>query len=156
MPEFDDAVAYAFKDLDKFLPGSKKVKKSVANPAPPKTIDENAWDANPVIKLLNGIETEFYPLGALANALQKKPVTVRLWERKGYIPQAPYRLKDKVLNGKNVKGPRVYTRAMIEAVIEEFDKRNLLGVERIEWSQYNDLTIAIYSRWQEIASQERN
>ena len=79
--------------------------------------------------------------------LEKKVVTLRMWEEKGYIPIAPYRLRSKELNGKKVKGNRVYTRELVEIVVEEFAKRGLLGSARVEWKHQGDLTDAIVARW---------
>jgi hypothetical protein len=90
-----------------------------------------------------------FTVGALAHALGKKIVTIRLWERKGYIPIAPFRLRSKQLNGEKVNGNRVYTRELIEITIEEFAKRGLLGSARVEWSRHSDLTTTLVRRWKD-------
>ncbi|NDB82230.1 MAG: hypothetical protein EB127_05745, partial [Alphaproteobacteria bacterium] len=108
----------------------------------------------PIIKTLGGVETEVFTIGALALALEKTIVTIRLWERKGYIPRAPYRLRSKTLAGKKTGGNRVYTRALIESAIEEFSLRGLLGSARVEWNQHDDLTDALLKRWKEVTSTE--
>ena len=77
-----------------------------------------------------------------------------MWERKGYIPRAPYRLRSKTLNGQKTGGNRVYTRALIESTIEEFSKRGLLGSARVEWNQHDDLPEALIQRWTIITSSE--
>jgi hypothetical protein len=140
----------AFANLDK-VPGSKQERK----PETPKAVarrkqvmgESNGWDANPIIKIFKGVETELFTVGALAQALEKKIVTIRLWERKGYIPAAPFRLRSKELNGKKVNGNRVYTRELIEIALQEFAARGLLGSARVEWNQLEDLTEAITRRW---------
>jgi len=111
--------------------------------------ESNGWDSNPILKSLGGKETEFFTIGAFAQALEKEIVTIRYWEKKGYIPAAPYRLKSKILQGKKVNGNRVYTRELIQIVIEEFLNRGLLGVARVEWNQHKDLTNVIVHRWKE-------
>ena len=146
----DDEILRAFSDLE-YIPGSKKKRKVLEDETPKRrVVEEDAWDANPIIKTLNGVETEVFTIGAFATALEKSIVNVRLWERKGYIPRAPYRLRSKSLNGNKVGGNRVYTRALIESAVEEFRKRRLLGTARVEWNKHHDLTIAIFSRWKEI------
>ena len=151
----DDEIEKAFADLE-YLPGSKRKRKepdpkvSRRNPSG----ESNGWDSSPIIKTLGGKETEVFTIGALAQALEKQIVTVRLWERKGYIPRAPYRLRAKTLGGKKTGGNRVYTRALIEATLEEFLKRGLLGTARVEWNQHEDLTEALVSRWKDITSEE--
>lgn len=148
----EDEILKAFEGLDR-APGSKQKRREstpVADTRRKKAFGEsNGWDENPIIKSLKGVETEVFTIGALALALEKKIVTIRLWEKKGYIPGAPYRLRSKNLNGKKVMGNRVYTRELIEIAIEEFQKRNLLGSARVEWSKLEDLTEAIVVRWKD-------
>ena len=150
----DDEIEKAFADLI-YAPGSKKKRRE---PDPKvsrrKPGESNGWDANPIMKTLGGQETEVFTISALALALEKQIVTVRLWERKGYIPKAPYRLRAKTLGGKKTGGNRVYTRPLIESAIDEFAKRGLLGSARVEWSQHDDLTEALVSRWKDITSTE--
>lgn len=150
----DDEIFEAFKDLE-YIPGSKKKRRE---PDPKvsrrKAGESNGWDANPIIKTLGGKETEVFTISALAQALEKQIVTVRLWERKGFIPRAPYRLRGKVLKGQKTAGNRVYTRALIESAMEEFSRRGLLGSARVEWGQHEDLTDALVKRWKEITQTE--
>lgn len=145
-----------FADLDTYYPGSRR-KRREASDRP--GVVHVSWDASPITKMLGGVETEFFTVGALAAALGKRPVTIRLWERKAYIPQSPYRLPSHTRPGGTtftddtvMPGKRVFTRALIEAAVEEFDKRGLLGAVRVEWSQHDDLTIALVERWTAITS----
>jgi hypothetical protein len=150
----DDEIEAAFADLE-YVPGSKQKRREPDPKVSRRKVGEsNGWDANPIVKTLGGKDTEVFTIGALALALEKTIVTVRLWERKGYIPRAPYRLRSKTLGGKKTGGNRVYTRALIESAIEEFNRRGLLGSARVEWSQHEDLTDALVKRWKEIISNE--
>jgi len=146
----EEEVLKAFEGLDR-VPGSKQPRREstpVADKRRKQALGEsNGWDNHPIIKTLQGVETEVFTIGALAHALDKKIVTIRLWEKKGYIPIAPYRLRSKTLNGTKVNGNRVYTRRLIEIAIEEFARRGLLGSARVEWSQLDDLTEALVLRW---------
>jgi hypothetical protein len=117
--------------------------------------EPEGWDSNPIIKTLGGKEVEFFTIGAMAAALKKEIVTIRYWERKGYIPTAPYRLRSKMLQGKKVNGNRVYTRELINIIIEEFMKRGLLGAARVEWKRHDDLTTVLVDRWRESTKQEQ-
>jgi hypothetical protein len=149
-----DEIEAAFADLE-YVPGSKKKRRDLdPKVSRRKSGESNGWDSNPVIKTLGGVETEVFTIGALALALEKTIVTIRLWERKGYIPRAPYRLRSKTLKGEKTGGNRVYTRALIESSIEEFNRRGLLGSARVEWSQHEDLTDALVKRWKDITSTE--
>jgi hypothetical protein len=148
----DDEILKAFEGLDR-APGSKQKRRettAVADKRRKKILGQsNGWDENPIIKTLKGVETEVFTIGAFAEALEKQIVTIRLWEKKGYIPIAPYRLRSKSLNGKKVNGNRVYTRALIEITIEEFANRGLLGTARVEWKQHTDLTEVLVHRWKD-------
>ena len=150
----DDEIAAAFADLE-YIPGSKKKRRE---PDPKvsqrKSVGNSDWDARPIMKTLGGEEVEVFTISALAQALGKQIVTIRLWERKGYIPRAPYRLRSKTLKGQKTGGNRVYTRSLIEATIDEFAKRGLLGTARVEWNQHEDLTDALVKRWMEITKSE--
>lgn len=142
----------AFDGLER-VPGSKQ-KRREPNESSEKRRkkvlgESNGWDENPIIKLVKGVETELFTISALAQALEKQVVTIRLWEKKGYLPAAPYRLRSKNLNGKKVNGNRVYTRALIEIAIEEFSRRGLLGSARVEWSKHQSLTEDIVTRWKQ-------
>jgi len=151
----DDEILASFSDLE-YLPGSKKKKRREIDPkvSRRKKGESNGWDENPIIKSLGGVETEVFTIGALAHALEKTIVTIRLWERKGYIPRAPYRLRSKTLKGQKTGGNRVYTRALIESAIEEFSVRGLLGSARVEWGDHDDLTEALIRRWKTITNSE--
>jgi hypothetical protein len=150
-----DEIEKAFADLE-YLPGSMKKKRREEYPkvSRRKAGETNGWDETPIMKTLGGKETEVFTIGALAHALEKSLVTIRLWERKGYIPRAPYRLRSKTLKGQKTGGNRVYTRPLIEATIDEFARRGLLGTARVEWNQHEDLTEALVKRWKEITSTE--
>ena len=141
----DDVISDLFEGADLYYPGSKRLRR----PAPEVTnLDDGAWDSQPILKVYRGEETEFFFSGALAKALNKRPVTIRLWERRGHIPAAPYRLPG-YTDAKGVKHPgkRAYTRRLIEIAVEEFAKRDLLDRNRVEWRAHEDLTIALVERW---------
>lgn len=153
----DEEILASFEGLTT-VPGSKKPRITDSDKAEKRRAkafgETNGWDAAPVKKLMGGKEVEFFTVGALAQALEKTVVTIRLWEKRGYIPVAPYRLRSKTLNGEKVSGNRVYTRELIEIAIEEFEKRNLLGTARVEWNKLQDLTDSLVFRWRNAVSRE--
>lgn len=154
----EEEILRAFEGLDK-VPGSRQPRRSdtpVAQKRRAQAFGEsNGWDENPIIKTLNGVETELFTIGALAQALEKQIVTIRLWEQKGYIPMAPYRLRSKQLNGKKVNGNRVYTRELIEITIEEFASRGLIGTARVEWKLLGNLTDVLIERWRDSVAKSK-
>lgn len=154
----DDKIDQIFASLDEFYPGSKKKRRAV-NPEAERKKQErqerDGWDANPQVKTLpNGKVVELYSAGTLALALGRPLVTVRLWERKGYIPKAPYRLRSMIVNGEKKPGWRMYSRAMIESILTSFQSRGLEEAPRIDWNRYPDLSLEIYESWKQIHSQE--
>lgn len=154
----DDAVDKMFSDLDEYYPGSKKKRRPVDPKAKKKkSIEEGSWDSNPQVKTLpNGSMVELYSAGSLCQALERPLVTLRLWERKGYIPRAPYRLKSIVVKGVKKPGWRMYSRAMIESAIKSFQSRGLIGAPRIDWNRHPDLSIELMENWTKIHTQETN
>lgn len=135
-----------FAGLDENYPGSKRKRRTPPAPVEARQGLEG-WDSRPFIKVIRGREMEMFTMGALAAALNRPLVTVRLWTRKGYIPQAPFRLPSRTVNGREQKGRRLYTRPLIEAAVEAFGKRGLLESPRIEWSQHTDLSIELSETW---------
>lgn len=153
-----DEIDKLFGTLDDYYPGSKQKRRAV-NPEVEKRrlakAEAGAWDERPMLKTLpNGKTLELFSAGAFANALGRPLVTIRLWERRGYIPRAPYRLKSQMLNGKKVAGWRMYSREIVEATLESFRSRDLLEAPRIEWDQMSDLTIELVETWNKIHTNE--
>jgi len=152
----EDIVDEFFSSLDEFYPGSKKKRRPIdPNAKPRKVKEEVSWDANPQVKSLpNGKVVELFSAGSLCQALGRPLVTIRLWERKGYIPRAPYRLKSHIVDGVKKPGWRMYSRAMIEEAVRLFQSKNLLEAPRIDWNRYPDLSIELADSWRVIHNQE--
>ena len=152
-----DAIDNMFGGIDDFYPGSKRKRRPVDPNAKPKKkqVSENSWDSDAQLKKLpNGNVIELFSAGAMAQALGRPLVTLRLWERKGYIPRAPYRLKSMMVNGVKKPGWRMYSRAIVETTIESFSSRGLLEAPRVDWNRYHDLSIELVEKWDKIHSQE--
>lgn len=125
MPSLDEMMASFREDLQKDLeeiekrtiPGSKTKRPGIERTREEtekelekvqQIADETAgWDSDPIHLTVQGQEREFFLISALAAALNRKPQSIRLWERKGYLPEARFRKA-----GKN----RLYTRAQIEGL----------------------------------------
>ena len=98
-----------------------------------------------------------FTIGALASALNRPIITIRLWMKEGYIPLSPYRLPAKPdKNGEMREGRRLYTRAMIEAAINIFAKAGVLHANRIEWAKHRGITSKLTETWEEIRQHEQN
>jgi len=154
----EDPVDRLLSELDDYYPGSKK-KRRPLNPQArkPKVQEEGSWDSSPQVKTLpNGSVVELFSAGAFALALGRPLVTVRLWERKGYIPRAPYRLKSMLVDGVKKPGWRMYSRDMVESTIQAFEARGLMEAARIDWNRYSELSIELMETWKKIHNQETN
>lgn len=154
----EDKIDEIFKSLDEFYPGSKNKRRPISQEVDKKRREKQEradWAKNPQVKTLpNGNVVELYSAGTLALALGRPLVTIRLWERKGYIPKAPYRLRSIVVNGEKKPGWRMYSKTMIEGIIELFKEKGLEEAPRIDWNKYPDLSLKIYELWTEIHSKE--
>jgi hypothetical protein len=153
----DDYIEQAFADLDVYYPGSKRKRKEI-EPKKPEVTPMVDWDSKPFIKTLpNGRDVELFTIGALANALGRPTITIRNWMKEGYLPASPYRLPNSVnKKGEPHAGKRLYSRAMVEKVIELLGKAGLLNTKRIEWSLHRNLSNEIAEAWSKIRADETN
>lgn len=147
--EMKDALDELFAE---YYPGSKRSRRALPDRV---AVENNTWDSKPIKKRLpNGDVVEMFPIGALANALGRPIVTIRKWEAAGHIPKAPYRFRKAVVNGKEVPGRRLYTRALIEEAVKAFSRHGLSNKVRIDWSQNHALSVELLSAWREIHERE--
>lgn len=149
-----DEIDKMFGGLDEYYPGSKRKRRQPSEKPKVEETDEG-WNTNGQVKSLpNGTSIELFPMGSLSMALGRPIVTLRLWERRGYIPRAPYRLKSMMVDGKKKPGWRMYSYAMIESTINSFQSRGLLEAPRIDWNRHPDLSIELLENWTRIHEQE--
>ena len=154
----DDAFDKLFGDLEEYYPGSKRKRRAPdPNAKKREASTPGTWESTPQVKTLpNGKVLELFSAGAMALALNRPLVTLRLWERKGYIPRAPYRLKSMMVNGVKKPGWRMYSKAIVEATIESFQSRGLLEAPRIDWNRHPDLSFELVEKWTKIHNEETN
>jgi len=157
MPDVGPADEF-FRKLDERYPGSKTKRKMLRREegGPAKPRDPDAWDSYSQIKTVHGKQVEMFQIRALAKAVDKSQGTIRSWFEEGYLPETPYRLPTRIVNGAPRKGKRLFTREMIEAVIAAFESRNLLGTTRVMWDQHPDLGTEVKTAWAEIQSELKN
>lgn len=70
---------------------------------------------------LSGEVVNMYTIGELARAIGRKPVTIRMWESRGWIPRANYRTPKPAgeqIPGKATKGRRLYTQQQLEFLVK--------------------------------------
>lgn len=94
-------------------PGSKRAKKDYQDADAPGFPPAEELDlGRSKVFLVNNTPTELFPLGAVARALNRKPVTVRKWESEGVIPRSPFMMPSHDPRGRR----RLYTRDQIESL----------------------------------------
>lgn len=112
---------------EQYYPGSTKP--LVRHPNRPTLHTEAApsaadWDAKPRKGVVNGVETSFYTVGQLAQALGRQAGTVRKWEREGVIPKSTYQSpgRDGDVRGRR----RLYTRDQVEGIVRIAQEEGVL------------------------------
>lgn len=109
---------------DLFYPGSKR--RIPTERTPPKAVVEDAWDSHPVLLKVKGETKEFFTVGMLAQALGRRPATIREWEAKGIIPKAKFR----TAAVDTAKQKRLYTRRQVEVMVKIAQEEGLMAVSR--------------------------
>lgn len=131
------------ESIDKRYPGSKQTRRMVEQQSAP-TPDPDHWDARPIRKTVKGAEVEFFPVGALATALGRSSVTIRMWENTGILPKARYRS-----GGVEGKQRRLYTRAQIEGVVRIAQEEGILYITRKIAIADTQFTAKVVKLWKE-------
>lgn len=107
----------------RFYPGSTTPIPDPSAPEPPRRKPEpGAWDDRPQVYTVNGVEVEFFTIGALGQAMGKSPVTLREWERRGFLPKARFR----TASTDSLRAKRLYTRQQIEGIVLIAEQEGLL------------------------------
>jgi hypothetical protein len=107
---------------EEFYPGSKRPLVRHPNRTDEARPDPGRWDAKPKVLKVGGVDREFFTIGQLAQALGRKPVTIRTWERTGVIPRPTFRKPSQDPRGAR----RLYTRAQVEGVVKIAKEEGLL------------------------------
>lgn len=129
----------------RYYPGSKTpIKEYDDKKAPdPEPADEFGRSRTFLVK---GEPREFYGVGNLAAALNRKSVTIRKWESDGIIPNATFILPSEDSRGRR----RLYTRAQIEGLQEIAREEGLLEPnangkwKAIEATQFKDKALKLF------------
>jgi hypothetical protein len=106
---------------------------------PPEYEGEHELLGKPRVLTIKGVPTEFFTIGALAAALERRPVTLRAWESEGVLPHAQFRTpppQGEQVPGKAVKGQRLYTRRQAELVIAAVDRFKINVRSQADWKGF--------------------
>ena len=111
--------------MQEFYPGTSRRRKTYSKPADVVTDDptEILDLGKAKLVLVNGQPQELYPLGAVARALNRQPVTVRKWESEGVIPRSPFILPSHDPRGQR----RLYSKDQIMALRRVAEEEGLLS-----------------------------
>jgi hypothetical protein len=141
----DSFVSQEFSYQGDTYPGSKQKRAPAPVMEPEKEVAP--WDARPYVKSYKGVPTEFFTIEALCIALDRPAVTVRLWIRNGYIPEATLRLPARDVKGSKQLNRRLYTRGQVEAVIKVFEDHGIRQNCRVKWADHGSVAIEILEAW---------
>ena len=114
-------------DLPDF-PGSRPPKNRKTKNKELTTITDRFHGVKPKKFKVNGEDKLFFTIGDLAKILNRKPVTIRMWESRGYIPKAVYRTpkpRGNQIPGKSVQGRRLYSLEQVEFLVEAITRFRL-------------------------------
>jgi hypothetical protein len=144
---------------DEFYPGSTQRRREsredrrnrlAAERAEAKAAEE--WDAHPMKKAYRQdghyVEVELFPIGALARALQRRPVTIRSWISKGWIPKATFRTGE-IKGTRGNAGRRMWNRKQIEGMARIAKEEGLLNLSPplITSTRFTQRVLAEYRSW---------
>lgn len=109
--------------MTSYYPGSKQKPKTFETPSEPISVDIYLeFLSSPRKATLFGKEINFYTVGELARALNRKPVTIRKWEADGVIPKATFIAPSSDKRGKR----RLYTEDQIAGLVRIAKEEGLL------------------------------
>jgi len=106
-------------------------------------IDDRFNGARSKTFVVKGEERTFFTVGELAKALNRKPVTIRSWESRGWIPKANYRTptpRGQQIPGKPVKGSRLYSLEQVEFLMDALQRFNLDDPVQANWEGFKKHT----------------
>ena len=133
-----DKALEMFGDLPDF-PGKRLPKN---RPSTKKTQADNVLDkfngARSKTYIINGETKVFFSIGELAKALGRKPVTLRMWESRGWIPKATYRTpkpRGAQIPNKSVQGRRLYSLEQVTFLVEASETFGL-NTPDPRWDQF--------------------
>lgn len=131
---------------EKDYPGGTPPRNREDSPIPTTPLDEVIAAAKVRRYRVNGELREFYTIGELARLLNRKPVTIRMWERRGWIPHANYRTPppkgDSQIPGVAPKGNRLYSPTQVRFLIMAVEEYSLNDQGKADWVGFKQHTAA--------------
>ena len=125
----------------KDFPGTRPPKNRVVRNSAPASSDDPLATLKGRVYRIKGVEVELFTIGQLACLLGKKPVTLRMWESRGWMPLATWRTpppQGEQIPGKPVKGRRLYSRKQVELLYASAIMFNLDEKGKSNWSEFRE------------------
>jgi len=127
-----------FGDLPDF-PGKRTPKNRPERAVQSSILADRYNGAKGKIYVINGEKHVFYTIGEVCKALGKKPVTLRMWESKGWIPKPSFRTptpKSEQIPGKAVKGRRLYSQEQLDILIDGMERFGIANHYEGNWDGF--------------------
>lgn len=128
---FGDLPNYPGKKAPKNRPNAVKVADS--------TVHDRYNNAKGKEYIINGERLMMYTIGEVCKALGKNTVTLRMWEKEGWIPKPSYRTpppKSQQLPGKASRGRRLYTQQQLDTLLDAVEGYNIADPHRGDWDGF--------------------
>ena len=127
--EFEDLKQQYYPGTKKKIPDKRHAVKRGKQKQPKEVEPAHAdWAKRPKIYRVGDEQKEFFTIGALAAALHREPVTIRMWERTGIIPLSRFRTP----NVGTRAGRRLYTREQIEGIVKIAKEEGVLSGNKVK------------------------
>lgn len=136
-----------FRSIPDFYPGTNKPIVRHPNRRPEDPPDLERWDAKPRMLPIAGVLTELFTVGHLARALNRRPVTIRAWERDHIIPKPTIWKRSQDERGNR----RLYSRGQVEGLIKIAEEEGLLKGD-YRAIKDTEFTKRAFELWKELAS----
>lgn len=127
-----------FKDLPDF-PGKTPPKNRSTKKTSGRELEDRYNGARGKTFKVNGEDRTFFSVGDLAKCLNRQPVTIRMWEQRGWIPKATYRTptpKGQQIPGKTLKGRRLYSLEQVEFLMDALERFKINDPNQANWDAF--------------------
>lgn len=128
-----------FGDLPDY-PGKRAPKNRPTSGNPIKDTAEDRYNgAKGKEYVINGEKHMFYSIGEVCKALGKSPVTLRMWESKGWIPKPSFRTpppNGQQVPGKAVKGRRLYSQSQLDTLLDAVEQFGVANYATGDWDGF--------------------
>ena len=127
-----------FGDLPDF-PGARAPKNRPEEKSKNSILDDRYNGAKGKMFVINGERRIMFTIGQVCKALNKQPVTIRMWEHKGWIPKPSFRTpapNGTQIPNKATKGHRLYTAEQLDILLEAVEQFGVSDPHHADWDGF--------------------